>query len=149
RVAYASAMIHLLLSTVDHGRFLLSCQHAGGYPPKSVTVRKIRCVGVRKPRRRVRAQARRLAARYFKIVVNLINCKTNLAHDRRSVTADRRGGSIRPSRRPVRTRNFPIRRLRNDSRSERFGTTVGHGIDLVGLAARHSTENPGRRNPSV
>jgi hypothetical protein len=30
-------MIHLLPCTVDHGRFVSSCQHAGGYPPKSVT----------------------------------------------------------------------------------------------------------------
>jgi hypothetical protein len=34
-------MIHLLPYTVDHGRFVSSCQHAGGYPPKSVTVSKM------------------------------------------------------------------------------------------------------------
>jgi hypothetical protein len=40
RVASNSAMIHLLPDgIVDHGRFVLSCQHDAA-PPKSVTVRK-------------------------------------------------------------------------------------------------------------
>src|SRR4051812_39804518 len=41
RVALPSAMIHLLPCTVDHGRFVRSCQQAGGSPPKSVTAREV------------------------------------------------------------------------------------------------------------
>lgn len=44
RATVPSAMIHILECTVDHGRFVRSCQQACG-PPKSVTVSRKEGIG--------------------------------------------------------------------------------------------------------